>query len=101
MCPTCKQIITKIIDKMCHQRFHVKYVTTNYKAVECDNCELLFHITFNRANTQTYKYLPKESCSWYCISSSSKIFPFSNLNEDNFHKTVHGKKLKFLTIKKN
>ena len=29
-----------------------------------------------------------------------KIFPFSNFNEDNFHKTVHGKKVKFLTIKK-
>ena len=34
------------------------------------------------------------------IPCSSKIFPFSNLNEDDFHKTIHGKKVKFLTITK-
>ena len=38
---------------------------------------------------------PVESCAWHCISCSSKIFPFSNLNEDDFHKTIHGKKVSF------
>ena len=28
------------------------------------------------------------------------MFPFSNLNEDYFHKTIHDKKVKFLTITK-
>ena len=76
-------------------------VAKNHKAVECDNCGLWVHIKCNKINTQTYKYLQKESCAWYCISCSSKIFPFSNLNEDDFHKTIHGKKVLFLTITKN
>ena len=78
-------------------------VAKNHKAVECDNCGLWVHIKCNKINTQTYKYLQKESCAWYCISCSSKIFPFSNLNEDDFHKTIHGKKVKFLikTKKRN
>ena len=74
-------------------------VAKNHKAVEY-NCGLWVHIKCNKINTQTYKYLQKESCAWYCISCSSKIFPFSNLNEDDFHKTIHGKKVKFLTIAK-
>ena len=73
-------------------------VAENHKAVECDNCGLWIHIKCNKINAQTYKYLQKESCAWYYISCSGKIFPFSNLNEDDFHKTIHGKKVKFLTI---
>ena len=75
-------------------------VTKDGKAVECDNCGLRIHIKCNKINTQTFKYLQKESCAWYCVSCSSKIFPFSNLNEDDFHKIIHGKKVKFLTITK-
>ena len=75
-------------------------VAKSHEAVECDNCGLWIHIKCNKINTQTYKYLQKESCAWYYISCSSKIFPFSNLNEDDFHKTIHGKKVKFLTITK-
>ena len=74
--------------------------TKNHKAVECDNCGLLVHLKCNKINSQTYKYLQKESYTWYCIPWSSKIFPFSNLNEDEFHKTIYGKKVKFLTITK-
>ena len=76
-------------------------VAKDGKAVECDNCGLWIHIKCNKINTQTYKYLQKESCAWYCFSCSTKIFPFSNLNEDDFHKTIHGKKVPFLTITKN
>ena len=75
-------------------------VVKNHKAVEYDNCGLWVHIKCNKMNTQNYKYLQKESCAWYCISCSSKIFPFSNLNEDDFNKTFHGKKVKLLTITK-
>ena len=75
-------------------------VGKNHKAVECDNCGSWVHIKCNKINTQTYKCLQKESCAWYCISWSSKIFPFSNLNEDDFHKTTHGREVKFLTITK-
>ena len=39
-------------------------VAKNHKAVECDNCGLWVHIKCNKINTQTYKYLQKESCAW-------------------------------------
>ena len=76
-------------------------VAKNHEAIECGNCGLWVHIKCNKINTQTYKYLQKESCAWYCISCSSKIFPFSNLNEDNFHKTIHGKKVAHNGKKRN
>ena len=75
-------------------------VAKNRKAVDCDNCGLWIHIKCNKIDTQTDKYLQKESCAQYCISCSSNIFPFSNLNEYDFHKTIHGKKVKFLIITK-
>ena len=81
--------------KICNNR-----VAKNHKAVECDNCVVWVHIKYNKINTQTYKYLQKESCAWYCIFCSSKIFPFSNLKENDFHKIFHCKKVKFLTITK-
>ena len=76
-------------------------VAKNHKAVEFDNCGLWVRIKCNKINTQTYTCLQKESCVWYCISCSSKMLPFSNLNEEDFHKTIHGKKVPFLTITKN
>ena len=79
--------------KICNNR-----VAKNHKAVECNNSGLRVHIKCNKINTQTYKYLQKESCAWYCVSCSGKIFHFSNLNKDDFHKTIHGKEVKFLTI---
>ena len=88
-------MLVKFPCKMCNNP-----VAKNYKAVECDNCGLWVHIKCNKVNTQTYKYLQKQSCAWYCIPWSSKIFRFSNLNEDKFHKTIHGKKVKFVTITK-
>ena len=42
----------------------------------------------------------KKKAVWYCFSCSDKIFPFSNLSEDNFRKTIHDKEVKFLTITK-
>ena len=41
------------------------------------------------------------SCAWYCIPCSRKIFPFPNLNEDNFQKTIHGKKVSHNNKKRN
>ena len=80
--------------KICHNP-----VAKNHKVVECDS-GLWVPIKCNKINTQMYKYPQKESCTWYCISCSSKIFLFSNLNEDDFHKTIHGKEVKLLTITK-
>ena len=75
-------------------------VSTNHEAVEYDKCDLWVHIKCSKINTQTYKNLEKESYSWYCIYCSAKIFPFSNVNEDNFHETIYGKGIKLLTITK-
>ena len=60
------------------------FVAKKQKAVECGNCGFWVHIKYNKINIQTYKYLKKESCAWYCISCSGKAVPFSNLNEDDF-----------------
>ena len=75
-------------------------VSTNHEAAEYDKCDLWVHIKCSKINTQTYKNLEKESYSWYCIYCSAKIFPFSNVNEDNFHETIYGKGIKLLTITK-
>ena len=64
----------------------------NHKAIECDNCGLWVHLKCNKFSNQTYKYFQNDSCVWFRISCSSKIFPFSNLNGDDFLKTFHGKK---------
>ena len=73
-------------------------VSTNHEAVEYDKCDIWVHIKCSKINTQTYNNLEKESYSWYCIYCSAKIFPFSNVNEDNFHETIYGKEIKLLTI---
>ena len=44
--------------------------------------------------------LKEDETAWYCISSSKDIFPFSDLNDNQFHTTTQGKKTKFLTLAK-
>ena len=73
-------------------------VAKDGKAVECDNCGLWVHIKCNKlklTNTSKKKVVPG-----IVFLAEAKIFPFPNLNEDDFHKTIHGKKVKFLTIAK-
>lgn len=73
----------------------MKYLfAKNHKAIECDNCGLWVHLKYNKFSNQTYKYFQNDSCVWFCISCSSKIFPFPNLNGEDFHKIFHGKKKK-------
>ena len=44
--------------------------------------------------------LKEDETTWYCISCSKDIFPFSDLNDNQFHTTTQGKKIKFLTFAK-
>ena len=52
-------------------------------------------LTLKRTYTSKKKVVPG-----IVFLAEAKIFPFSNLNEDDFHKTIHSKKVKFLTIAK-
>ena len=45
--------------------------------------------------------MPEEDeTAWYCIFCSKDVFPFSDLNGNEFHTTTQGKKEKFLTVAK-
>ena len=32
---------------------------------------------------------------WYCLTSSKKLYHFSELNDNDFHSTIQGKTIKF------
>ena len=65
---------TKFRCKIC-----VKNVSENFKAVQCDLCELWVHIKCNNLN---YSYLQNSNESWYCIECCSTIFPFNSLSSN-------------------
>ena len=73
---------------------------TFHKAIQCDKCQLWVHIKCNKINVQTYNFLIEDETTWYCISCSKDLYPFSSLNDSKFHKTIQGKKTKFLTVAK-
>ena len=73
-------------------------VAKNHKAIKCDKCGLWVHIKCNKINVQTYNLLQKDNSSWYCISCVKTVFPFSDLNNHEFHTTIQGKKIKYLTV---
>ena len=75
-------------------------VAKNHKAIQCDKCQLWVHITCNKINLQRYNLLIEDESTWYCISCSKDLYPFSSLNDSEFHKTIQGKKIKFLTVAK-
>ena len=75
-------------------------VAKNHKAIQCDKCQLWVHIKCNKINVQTYKLLIEDETTWYCISCSKDLYPFSSLNDCEFHKTIQGKKIKSLTVAK-
>ena len=54
----------------------------------------------NKTNIQTYNMLKEDETTWYCTSCSKDVFPFSDLNDNEFRKTTQDKKIKFLTIAK-
>ena len=67
----------------------------NHKAVKCDNCDLWIHIKCNKINVQTYNLLINDNTVWYCLTCSKKLYPFSALNDNDFHSTIQGKTIKF------
>ena len=44
--------------------------------------------------------LKEDEIAWYCISCWKDVFPFSDVNYNEFHTTTQGKKIKLLTIAK-
>ena len=69
-----------------------KPVANSHHAIQCDNCNIWFHVKCNRINTQTYKFLRKSSVSWYCIKCSEKIYPFLNISNEEPFETKSRKK---------
>ena len=49
----------------------------------------------NKINAQTYNLLREDETTWYCISCSKDLFPFSSCTDTDFHTTIQGKKKKF------
>ena len=76
----------------------LKLIAKNHKAVKCNYCDLWIHIKCNKINTQTYNLLLNDNSAWYCLACSKKFIPFSTLNENEFHSTIQGKKIKFKTL---
>ena len=75
-------------------------VGKNHKAVQCGKCQLWVHMKCNKINIQTYNMLKDDKTVWYCIFCSKGVLLFSELNDNEFHTTTQGKKIKFLTIAK-
>ena len=75
-------------------------VARNHKAIQCDKCHLWVHIKCNKTNTQTYRLLERDGTTWYCISCSKDLFPFFSLNDNDFHTTIQGQKIKFISVNK-
>ena len=61
-----------------------KYVTDNDNAILCDLCQTLVHIKCPHLNYMDYKYLRGCNEPWYCLSCTSTLFSFGNLNNQNF-----------------
>ena len=57
-----------------------------------DKFELWVHVKWNKINVQTYNLLKEVETTWYCISCSKDLFPFSSLTDNDFHTTIQGKK---------
>ena len=75
-------------------------VAENHKAVQCDKCQLWVRMKCSKINIQTYNIMKEDETTWYCISCSKDVFPFSGFNDNEFYTTTQGKKMKFLTIAK-
>ena len=75
-------------------------VVKNYKAIQCDKCQFWLHIKCNKINVQAYNLLKEDEATWYCISCSKDLFPFSSLTDNDLHTTIQGKKVNFVTIAK-
>ena len=85
-------------------KYHCKIrnnpVAKNRKAIQGDKCQLWVHIKCNKINVQTYNLLKEDEITWYCISRSNDVFPFSSLTDNDFHTIIQGKKINLVTIAK-
>ena len=50
----------------------------------CDICQIWVHIKCNHLNYMVYKYLLGCNEPWYYLPYSNTLFPFGNLNNQNF-----------------
>ena len=61
-----------------------KNVTDNDNAILCNLCQTWVHIKSNHLNYMDYRYVQGCNEPWYCLSCSNTLFPFGNLNNQNF-----------------
>ena len=58
-------------------------IVKDNKVIQCDSSK-----SCNKLNYVDYKYLQITSDPWYCISCCNSIFPFKDLNEQNFNSFI-------------
>ena len=73
-------------------------VAKNHKAIKSDNSQSWVHIKCNKINVQIYNVLKEDKATWYSISCSKDLFPFSSVIDNSFHTTIQGKETNFVTI---
>ena len=61
-----------------------KNVSDNDNAILCNLCQTWVHIKCNHLNYMDYKYIQRCNEPWYYFSCSNTLFPFGNLNNQNF-----------------
>ena len=61
-----------------------KFVTDNDNAILCDFCKTLVQIKCNHLSYIDYRYLQDCNKPWYFLSCTKTLFPFGNLNNQNF-----------------
>ena len=77
---------------------YLKRVAKTHKAAKFDHCDLCIHIKYNKFNKQTCTLLLNDNSAWYCLAYSKGSVHNSTLNENEFHLTIQGKKIKFKTL---
>ena len=66
-----------------------KGIHNNHKSIFCDCCNQWIHYKCNLLTLKEYNKLVEsdDDEAWYCINCIPEIFPFSNLNENEFYLT--------------
>ena len=62
-----------------------KSVAKNHKAIQCDKCDCWIHIKCQYLDSNDYQqYQNDNSRTFICIPCKADIFPFTNLNNNEF-----------------
>ena len=61
-----------------------KNMTGNDNAILYDLCQTWVHIKCSHLNYMDHKYLQGCNEPWCCLSFTNTLFPFGNLNNENF-----------------